>query len=598
VGHNSVRGKGFQDGGVRHSPEPGGSGGTDGGGSGASDRGGRASRRRNASPPAGGRSRSGTADGGSGGRATRRRGGAPAGNGGPRGPRGRTRGSRGAPKSSRRKALKWVAAVLSLLILGTAGAGYLYYEHLNSKLRREDLTLGKKMPDHKPNAAGQTPVNILVIGSDARNTKENQRLGGAKETFNATPLADVQMLVHLSADRSNISVINMPRDTMLPMPECKDSEGRVYPAREYAQTNESLGRGGPGCTVATWNNLTGITIDHFMMLDFAGVVSMADAVGGVPVCVDRNIRSRNSKGEGSGLELRKGETKVKGEQALQWLRTRYGFEDGSDLARNRAQRMYLNSMLRQLRKDAKLTDPNKLRKLAEAAISSLTVDDSIDSVKKLFDLGNALKDVPSDRITMTTLPNQYSERPGFRAKVEPKPGDAEQLFRMIRDDVPLDGKGSRKPAKPKAPAAPKDPAAAPAEIAVRVQNGTSGDGMAPETGRAKAVAGLLGGLGFTQAVADTTRNPQKQTVIRWSGADLEGDAQAVAKALGIPASQVRKADASHGGDGITLVVGSDWRLGDSYPKQAPVDDRTPESAEALSGDDEKACMKVNPAFSF
>jgi LCP family protein required for cell wall assembly len=503
---------------------------------------------------------------------------------------GRRRGKRG-----KRRILRWVASVLSLLILGTAGAGYLYYEHLNSKLKKDDLTLGKKMREHQANAAGQVPLNILLIGSDARDSKENQKLGGAKKTFGGQPLADVQMLLHLSADRSNISVISMPRDTVLKIPECKDPDtDKTFAATGFRLTNESLGRGGPGCTVATWYALTGITIDHFMMIDFAGVVSMADAIGGVPVCVEKNVHSRNRKGEGSGLKLEAGTHPVKGEQALQWLRTRYGFDDGTDLARTRAQHMYMNSMVRELRKNTKLTDPNKLRKLAEAAIGALTVDKGINSVKQLFDLGEELKSVPTGRITMTTMPNFYSNRQGFAGKVEPQPGDAEQLFRMVREDIPLDGKAPKK--KPATtPAVSKDPAAAPGEIAVMVQNGTSGDGQFAEKRRAAAVAGILSDKGFTQARADATRDPQKKTVIRFSNAELEGDAQAVAKSLGIPLTSVKK---STDVTGISLIVGADWRQGDAYPKPVQDDNKTPASAKALKGDNDEYCMPVQPGFTW
>lgn len=305
------------------------------------------------------------------------------------------------------------------------------------------------MADHKANSAGQTPLNILLIGSDARDSKANQKLGGAKETFGGPPLADVQMLLHVSADRSNMSVVSMPRDTMLKMPKCTDPEtGKVYPASTgNVQTNESLGRGGPGCTVATWYELTGITIDHFMMIDFAGVVSMADAIGGVPVCVQENVHSRNAEGKGSGLKLEKGENVIQGEEALQWLRTRYGFEDGSDLARTHAQHMYMNSMVRELRKGAKLTDPGKLMSLAEAATDALTVDKGLGGVKKLYDLAEELKQVPTNRITMATMPNVYGEG-SESGRVFPKPGDAEQLFDMVRDDVPLDGKASKRKPRP------------------------------------------------------------------------------------------------------------------------------------------------------
>ncbi|MFI1397290.1 LCP family protein [Streptomyces sp. NPDC020681] len=509
----------------------------------------------------------------------------------------RHNGTRRRGKRGKRRILRWVASILSLLILATAGAGYLYYEHLNSKLKKDDLTLGDKMADHKANAAGQTPLNILLIGSDARDSKENQDLGGAKSTFGGTPLADVQMLVHVSADRSNISVISMPRDTVLKIPECKDPDtGDTFPATGWKLTNESLGRGGPGCTVATWYELTGITIDHFMMIDFAGVVSMADAIGGVPVCVEQNIHSRNRQGQGSGLKMKAGTHPVKGEQALQWLRTRYGFDDGTDLARTRAQHMYMNSMVRELRKNTKLTDPNKLRKLAEAAIGALTVDKGIDSVKQLFDLGEELKSVPTGRITMTTMPNFYTQRQGFAGKVEPKPGDAEQLFRMVREDIPLDGKASAKKKPATAPVVSKDPAAAPGEIAVLVQNGTDGDGQFAERGRANAVKEILTGKGFAQAKADATKNPQEKTVIRFSNAELEGDAQAVAKSLGIPLTSVKK---STDVTGISLIVGADWREGDAYPKSAgQQDNKTPVSAKPLRGDNEEACMPVQAGFTF
>ncbi|MER6598058.1 LCP family protein [Streptomyces parvus] len=510
--------------------------------------------------------------------------------GGSAGARGRS--SRRAPKSGKRRVLRWSASVLAVLILGTGGAGYLYYERLNSNIKKEDLTLGdKQMADHKANAAGQTPLNILLIGSDARDSEANQKLGGAKETFGATPLADVQMLLHLSADRSNLSVISMPRDTMLKMPKCTAPDGEVYPASTRdVQTNESLGRGGPGCTVATWYELTGIRIDHFMMIDFAGVVSMADAIGGVPVCVDANIHSRSADGKGSGLKLEKGTTSIKGEQALQWLRTRYGFEDNTDLGRAKAQHQYMNSMVRQLRKGTKLTDPAKLMNLAEAATNALTVDKGLDTVKKLYDLAEEFKKVPTKRITMSTMPNVYGT--GVNSgRVYPKAGDAEQLFRMVRDDVPLDGKASKR----KKPEEPKDPSAPVGEIAVSVRNGTATDALGPASGRAGEVADQLKNAGFGRTSVDSGNvTGVARTGILYPSADLEGDAQAVAKALGVPLAQVKRStDVS----GISLAVGADWREDGAYPVSKGTE-KTPESAGALNGEDEGACMKVNPNYTW
>ncbi|MBQ1089466.1 LCP family protein [Streptomyces sp. B93] len=508
------------------------------------------------------------------------------GGGGGGGPRRTGAGSRG------RRVLRWTAMALSVVVLGTAGAGYLYYQHLNDNIKKDDLNLGdSKVAAPTPNAAGQTPLNILLIGSDARDSKANQKLGGARETFGAPPLADVQMLLHLSADRSNMSVVSMPRDTLVQIPKCTDpDDGEVYPASDgRTMTNESLGHGGPGCTVATWQELTGIHIDHFIMVDFAGVVSMADAVGGVPVCVDANIHSRDSKGHGSGLKLEKGTHPVKGEQALQWLRTRYGFEDGSDLARAKAQHMYMTSMVRELRENATLSSPNKLRKLAEQATKALTVDPGLDTVKKLYDLSNELRKVEPERITMTTMPNRLVGN-----RVEPTE-DAEQLFRLVREDISLDGKDAPKKTGDADDKESDDPAAPDAEIAVQVQNGTSTEALGAANGRASTVAGQLAELGFTGAVADpSTILSEDRTVVRYPSADLEGDAQAVAKSLGIPLGSVKKSTQV---SGVTLVVGADWREDTAY--EAPEQDNTtPDSADVLNGADDEACMHVDPNFSW
>ncbi|MFF9039394.1 LCP family protein [Streptomyces sp. NPDC014892] len=507
--------------------------------------------------------------------------------GGGGGGRGRAKAP-GRPR--RRRVLRWSATVLAVVILGTAGAGYLYYQHLNGNIKREKLNLGDtKIAEPTPNAAGQTPLNILLIGSDARDTAENQKLGGAKENFNGPALADVQMLLHLSADRTNMSVVSMPRDTLLDIPKCTDPDsGEVYEALTHVMTNQSLERGGPGCSVATWEKLTGIRIDHFMMVDFSGVVSMADAIGGVPVCVDANIYSHTSDGKGSGLKLKEGTTYIQGKQALQWLRTRYGFEDGSDIARAKAQHQYMNAMVRELRENATITNPNKLRRLAEEATDALTVDEGLGDVAELYDLSMELRKVEPARITMTTMPYTYSG-----ARVVPKEGDAEKLFRLVREDIALDGKDKKKTTTEDATS--DDPAAAKDEIGVLVVNGTMTSTLAPVAGRAHTVSQLLVEDGFAKSSSDAaTATTEDKTVVRYPSADLEGDAQAVAKALGIPLGQVEK---STNVSGVTLVVGADWREGKTYEAEKE-DDTTPKSADALNGANKEACMKVNPAFTW
>ncbi|MEU0073048.1 LCP family protein [Streptomyces sp. NPDC006332] len=506
-------------------------------------------------------------------------------------------GRRGRQRPARKhRVLRWSATTLAVLILGTAGAGYLYYEHLNGNIQKGKRSGGDSTARKaEPNAAGQTPMNILLIGSDSRNSDANLKLGGHRESVGAPPLADVQMLIHLSADRKSAAVVSIPRDTRVDIPKCEDPDtGEKFPATNKI-INESLARGGAGCTLTTWENLTGVYIDHWMTIDFAGVVSMADAIGGVEVCVDQNVWDRPLPGVpgGSGLKLKAGKTKVQGKQALQWLRTRHAW--GSDPLRARAQHMYMNSMIRTLKGQNAFTDTGRLMNLAEAATKSLTVSEEIGTVKKLYDLGMQLKTVPTDRITMTTMPTVQD--PKDANHLLPAGADADKMWAMLRDDVPFDDKGAKTDGKSgakqtaSAEKASADPAAAKDQIGVLVTNATRTATLGPVSGRAGTIAQELVGKGFTKAARDSSvALSEDRTVVRYPSAELEGDAQAVAKSLGIPVSSVKKStDVS----GVTVVVGADWRTGTAYPKQsAPKAGDLPGSSDAINGSDSGQCMPV------
>ncbi|MFE0633131.1 LCP family protein [Streptomyces sp. NPDC058864] len=496
---------------------------------------------------------------------------------------------RSAPDRRRRKRgrrlLRWLAVVTSLAILTAAAGAWAYYRHLNGNIQKDALNLGDSKAAHsKANAAGQTPLNILLLGSDSRNTAADLKLGGARDTVGQKPRADVQMLLHVSADRSNMTVVSIPRDTRVTIPKCTDpDDGRIYPQTDDI-INASLSHGGPGCTVATWENLTGIHIDHFMMISFSGVVSMADAVGGVPVCVKGNVWDKKS-----GLKLTKGDHVIKGQQALQWLRTRHGFEDGSDIGRTHAQHMYMNAMVRQLKSGAKLNDPGKLTGLAEAATKALTVDTGLGTVKKLYSLGNDLKGVPTNRITMTTMP-WGADPQNPTAHVVPT-GAATKLFTLLRNDEPVDGKGVKgkptpTPSDAATAASPKD------QIAVTVQNGTGNSTHAPVPGRAGAVNGALHDMGFTRSTVDAAPASQADTTITYPSDDKRANALAVAKALHVPSSAVKKVPSA---TGIDLVVGSDWTEGPAYPRSDSADTKAVlDQSAALNASDTSACMKINP----
>ncbi|MGQ4384968.1 LCP family protein [Streptomyces sp. SAS_270] len=535
-------------------------------------------------------------------------GGGSGGRGGSGGSRRASGGRRGRQRSGRRRpgrhrVLRWFAITVAVLILGTAGAGYLYYLHLNGNIKKGQRNSGESgVKKGEANADGQTPLNILMIGSDSRNSAKNVKLGGDKDSVGSKPRADVQMLIHLSADRKSASVVSIPRDTRVDIPKCTDPDtGDKYAAKNTI-INESLARGGPGCTLATWQNLTGVYIDHWMMIDFAGVVDMADAVGGVDVCVRQNVWDRPlpGVGGGSGLKLKAGTHNVKGEEALQWLRTRHAFF--SDLGRAKAQHIYMNSMIRTLKNQNVFTDGGRLTDLAEAATKSLKVSEEIGTVKKLYDLGMQLKTVPTSRFTMTTMPT--IQDPLDKDHLVPAATDADKVWAMVRGDVSFDkggkaGKGGAS-ASPGPSATSTGPAAAPAgTLAVSVVNGTGGDDVAAVGQRATAVASTLQGKGFTRALASTAPDPQARTLVTYAkgaGAQGKADALSVATALGVPSGQVRASDDV---TALTLTVGADWRSGAAYPKQSvPSAGDLPVSADAVHGADTGDCMEIYKPYRF
>jgi LCP family protein required for cell wall assembly len=506
-------------------------------------------------------------------------------------PRSRRRGKapRKARKTGAARYLKPLAMATSMLVVVATVAGWLYYQHLNDNIKHGALSFGD-MSGEQADVNGHTPLNILLIGSDSRNTAEDLKLGGSQSSVGGPVHADVEMLLHVSADRSNASLLSIPRDTMVDIPQCTDpATKKTYPATRHSQITNSLSHGGPGCTVYTWYKLTGIPIDHYMMVDFGGVVSMADAVGGVPVCVDANVADPDSH-----LRLTKGDHVISGVQALEWLRTRHGFGDGSDLYRTQTQHMYLTAMMRKMKSGGTLTDPSKIFGLAEAATKALTVDDGLDSVAKLAGLANQLKGIQLDRLTTVTMP--YAADPqNPTAWVIPKPGDAQRIFAMVRDDVPLDAHGKPKTGGPaSAPASPAPSSSAPAasvpkaSIHVSVQNGSS------TPGRAGAIAAALQQDGFPLAASGgNAATAQSATTVEYPAGDL-AKAQQVAAALKLPPTAVKADNAM---PMTTVVIGSDWDSGTTYSTATPSAGAVPSSAPKQTGD-QSACAHVNPVFRF
>ncbi|WP_020138439.1 LCP family protein [Streptomyces sp. 351MFTsu5.1] len=496
----------------------------------------------------------------------------------------RSQGGKGSRRRARpvrrgKRILRIAGLCLAVLVLATAGAGWWFYQHLNGNIN--SVALDGKGGSEKADAFGRTPINILVMGSDGRTSKADCKLGGGcsrtgVQTGNGN--ADVQMVVHISADRSNATVMSIPRDTMVNVPACKDSESGQSTAGYYGQINSAL-QYGPACQVATIHQLTGIPIDHFVKLDFSGVVKMSDAVGGVSVCVSDNVYDTYSH-----LKLSKGTHTLKGQAALEFVRSRHGFGDGSDLGRTVSQHIFLSAMIRKFKSAGTLTDPTAVYDLADAATKALTVDDGLGSVKKLISLADDVNKVPTKRMTFTTM--QTAPDPTDSNRVVVGSG-AKDLFSSIVDDQSLTtGSGKKSAAAGAKPSASAVPAS---QVAVTVENGTT------ITGRASEVASALTQQGFSSATTTANAPSPASTTTLTYGTGQKGAAQTAAKALGLSASHLEQGS----GTGVTLVIGADWPSGATYPggtsSHAPADTKAAVSnAHAQTADQAKTCAKVSP----
>src|SRR5690606_8466050 len=95
--------------------------------------------------------------------------------------------------------------------------------------------------------------------------------------------SDTLMVVHVSANRKNVQVVSIPRDTFAVL---HDATGA--PQHE-AKVNAAFSSFGPNGTIATVEHLTGLRIDHVAVIDWAGLKDLSTAVGGVPVTVPEPV---------------------------------------------------------------------------------------------------------------------------------------------------------------------------------------------------------------------------------------------------------------------------------------------------------------------
>ena len=335
------------------------------------------------------------------------------------------------PAKPRRRGWLRLLLISMLTVVGisvaTLGGGYVY---VASQLTAAGIDVFSTDGEtFAPPTAAEIngPISMLLIGSDTREDQGDVNYGEV-----GTNLADVIILIHIPEDRESAVALSIPRDLMVPVPACPDPDSAdIFPAKELAQINSTMNYGGPACTLLAVQALTGVKIPYLGVVDFKGVIAMSEAIGGVEVCVSEPINDDKSK-----LYLDAGFHTLEGEQALAFLRTRYGVGDGSDLSRISNQQVFLTSMVRKLMEEGALTNPFTLFRLATSAIENMTLSKSLTDIGVLFGIAREVNDVDLDKITFIRLP-VYDLEGQYAGRVAAIPDQSEFLFDLIRNDLPL-----------------------------------------------------------------------------------------------------------------------------------------------------------------
>ena len=321
-----------------------------------------------------------------------------------------------------------VLLVTSVVLALVTGLSTLYlYRHYNGNL--DVIDVGEQIVDRpvKKKVEGpKEPLNILVMGSDDRDAPGNNidnLTGGGKRS-------DTTILLHLSADRQRAYGISIPRDSLVDRPECLDANLDPIPGGTDAMWNEAFSVGGPACTVHQVEQLTGIPIDHFIVVDFAGFRGMVDAIGGVQVC----IPEPGIQDPAHGINIPAGTRKLEGFQALNYVRERYVLGNGSDIGRMKRQQAFIAAMAHQVLSANTLARPDRLLKFLDASTRSLQLDEGLGSLVKIAQLGVEFKNIGLDKIQFITVPWQYDPEDPNRIRWLP---ESQQVWQAMINDKPL-----------------------------------------------------------------------------------------------------------------------------------------------------------------
>jgi LCP family protein required for cell wall assembly len=463
----------------------------------------------------------------------------------------RPSGNSGGKKAGRgRRITRWVAAVVAAVLVVGVLVAYEKYRGVWDSIHRVTIgDLGKRPPKYT------NAVNLLVFGDDSRGglTLRQQRMlhVGRNQGENNT---DTIMIVHISPGRHLVTVMSIPRDTVVPVYSC--AKGPSWPGQQPSpggteRINSVFAAGGPSCLWKTVEQQTGIRLDHFVELGFGGFVHVINDMGGVNVCVPFTVRNWRS-----GLRLTKGQHRVNGTTALAFWRTRENIGTGSDLQRIQRDQFLMSQLFKGVLHSRLLSSPSKLLSVISDAAKAMTTDEGL-SQTDILHIAQSLRGLSGKEVQFLTAPNKTD--PANLAEVEFEQPRARQMFEAIAHDKTLP-----KPSRHKAAGHGHHPpvlAAKPSQVYVEVLNGS---GVAGQAGQA---ASALTHRGFhVTGTGDAPRFSHRASVISYSQSSQLPQVRALAKQ--IPGARIKQVPGLRLGT-IDLITGSSYHALRPQPAPSP-----------------------------
>lgn len=329
------------------------------------------------------------------------------------------RHSRSGVRPGRRSVLSAIAiAVAVLLVSGGSVAAIAAFDIYQSR-HTVSLVGEDTIPSIGEIEGG---FNVLLVGSDTREGQSNNYGPDPGSTLN-----DVNMVLHVSADHKSATVVSIPRDMVVKIPDCPDGGGGWT-----GPINATLNEGGLGCVVLTVEALTGLTIPYAAIVTFDGVADLSNVIGGVDVCVGSTIEDPYTD-----TYLEPGMHTLQGLAALQFLRTRHGVGDGSDLGRISNQQNFMSSLVRKVKAENLLTNPVLLYKVGKSVVSHLILSNSLASVDTVVSMAMAFKSIDLNNIVFVQYPGSTGAEGVYKGKVKPDTEAGDALFAALLKDQPV-----------------------------------------------------------------------------------------------------------------------------------------------------------------